>query len=127
MFDMNTAKSAGAYANQQYQAAGLGTMQQLGMNQLQGVPPQPPQPSTLMRALSRTEELNNRLTDLGKSVLEIAIAIGGPWPCDTCGGKPSEANPPAMTILNDGIDCAHAKVSDIEQAIHAIRRTLGSS
>jgi hypothetical protein len=87
-----------------------------------------PTPPTLMRALSRSDELNGRLGDLSAAVQEIAIAIGGPWPCEKSGqgGKPAPDKPPVMEVLNDRLDYAHGRVSDIEQSLQAIRRTLGA-
>lgn len=121
MYDHNAKMSLGQMQAQQVGQLLQGTAGLAAMNA-------PPTPPTLMRALSRSDELNSRLIDLSNAVHEIATAIGGPWPCDTAAqcGKLSPEKPPVMEVLNDRIDVAHGKVSDIEGAIQAIRRTLGA-
>ena len=88
-----------------------------------------PAPDTLLRAMSGMESLNKRLADLSAHIEQIAIAIGGPWPCDAKSQGnvvPAPAQPPAMALLNSHVDAAHLRVSTIEEAIAAIRRALGA-
>jgi hypothetical protein len=98
----------------------------VGVNMQQAA--QPAAPDTLLRALSQMEALNRRLGDLSLHVEEIAVAIGGPWPCDkeAPNGAPTPTTPPAMMLLNAHVDAAHRRVHAIEEAIAAIRRSLGA-
>lgn len=93
----------------------------------QSIPQSPAPPDTLLSAMSSTEALTKRLAELYGQVHEIAIAIGGPFPC---GSKedvaPSPGNPHAMYLLNQRLGFAHSTVTEITEAITAIRRALGA-
>lgn len=85
---------------------------------------QTPVAPTLVGALSRMEELNKRLCVLNNQTVEVAQAVGGPFPAADAGGKnPSPQS--AMQRLNDLVSEAHTTVSQIEQAMGAVRRSLG--
>ncbi len=105
-----------------------GLQQQGGQSQFPNAQ-QAAAPDTLLRALSQMEALNKRLGGLSDHIAQIAVSIGGPWPADKAGqtgGAPAATSPPAMTLLNSHVDTAHLQVASIEEAVAAIRRSLGS-
>jgi len=85
-----------------------------------------PQPAdTLVRAITRIDELNKRPSALSAGTYKIAEAIGGPYPVQgQAEGDPS--SPTAMSRLNRGIDQAHRTAGELEEAMNAIRRSLGA-
>jgi hypothetical protein len=87
--------------------------------------PQPPEP-TLVSAMSSLDELNKRLGNLTAHAHEVAHAVGGPYPAAGTGGKEASVPASAMARLNSTISTAHQQVGDLEGAMSAIRRSLGS-
>ena len=118
------------FGTQQQASVGtLATQTNYAADTRPGGPMQAPAPDTLLRALSQMESLNNRLSELSMNVEKIAIAIGGPWPCEAkqaSGQAPTAQSPPAMVLLNGYVDAAHERVTMIEQALAAMRRSLGA-
>ncbi len=115
--------------------AGAGQLMQQGgaqnaqyQNAAMGKQAAAPAPDTLLRAMSSADALNQRLMDVVKQITEIAIAIGGPWPASAAASSvaPTQGNPPAMAVLNERIDAAHARVGEIQDSIGAIQRALGA-
>ncbi len=110
-------------------AAYVGDRAYLGGGQItgaiQGANTAPATP-TLVRALSAIDELNKRLYSVLNQSVEIAQAVGGPYPAN--GGQALKDAPPvsAMQRLNDAINTAHSTLTDIEAAGSAIRRALGA-
>lgn len=101
----------GAYANVA-QTAGIQT-------------PKPVQADTLVRALSSLDELNKRLEAMREGSYQIASAIGGPYPVSAPKGEQIDSSS-AMSRLNRGIDDAHRTLNELDEALAAIRRSLGA-
>lgn len=106
----------------------------LGVGQLQNAPLTPAgfsapnsvrQTPTLVSAMSSVEDLNKRLIGMRSSLMEIAQAIGGPFPTPASSDRPNAPHESAMEKLNDNVTEAHATVTELENAIGAIRRALG--
>ena len=96
----------------------------IGNNNTVGQQEAMPAVRTLVRALSNADDLNKRLFSLKARVIEIAQAVGGPYPAPD--GESKALSPSsAMHRLNDAVDTAHATVSEIDNAIAAIARSLG--
>jgi hypothetical protein len=83
----------------------------------------PPIP-TLVGAISSADELVKRLHSLRARTVEVAQAIGGPYPAQGIDKTPNTSQC-AMQTLNDRIDEAHCIISELDSALDAIRRSLG--
>lgn len=81
---------------------------------------------TLVRAMAGLEELNKRLSNIGGQAYEIAQQVGGPYPIGAGEVQKDPGPRSAMQQLNDGIGAAHAVAGSIEQALAAVRRSLGA-
>lgn len=88
----------------------------------------PTQVQTLASALQHIAELNKRLHQLVARSHELASLLGGPFPVGSgvnATDEPKQRS--AMETLNRDINTAHALVSDIENCIGAMGRSLGST
>lgn len=87
-------------------------------------------PDTLLSAMASVDGLTKRLAEVHGQVHEIAMVIGGPFPCNAAvkqqDSQPSPNAPPAMYVLNRRLGAAHESVSEIIEAVQAIRRALGA-
>lgn len=81
---------------------------------------------TLVRAISSLEELNKRLQSMVGATYQIAEAIGGPYPVAGNTDPNAVSAPSAMARLNHGLDRAHRQLSELDDAMSAIKRSLGA-
>ena len=107
----------GIEAQKHYAGAALGGI----AGQIKGAEP----PRTLSSAASKLDSLNERLAKATESLSMIAGQIGALASI----GVPASSNQPAANgavgRLNESADSAHLKISEIEQLIAGIGRSLG--
>ncbi len=84
-----------------------------------------PQLPTLVSAFAQLDELNQRLAKISSNAIEVAQAIGGPYPIPS-DGKDVDNPLSAMHRLHAAIRDAHSRVSYIEEALASVRRSLGA-
>lgn len=101
-----------------------GTMQA----QSNGYTQTPAPPRTLASGLSSLDELNKRLSGLASAAYNLASLLGGPYPTSTGEKPPGDASQPStMERLNEAVITAHTRLTEIESAISAMSRSLGSN
>lgn len=84
------------------------------------VPVQP----TIASAVGQIDSLNDRLMSIKQHLTGISDAIGGPRPVSgSAGEKPIPGG--VVHRLNIGANDAHGHITDIEELIGAISRSLG--
>ena len=82
-------------------------------------------PRTIATALSGMDKLVERLANVRGAVGHLCETIGGPYPAS---GQIKGDRPPssgAVGRLNDSADHAHSILSEIEQLLSAVGRSLG--
>ena len=84
-------------------------------------------PRTIASAVSRHDQVNERLGAINAQLAALSDVIGGPRP--TAGQNIARDNAPApqsaVHRLNDSADTAHILISDIESLLNSISRALG--
>lgn len=83
---------------------------------------------TLASALTHLAELNKRLHSLVARSHQFASVLGGPFPIGS--GVNANDDPKQRSVmekLNEDITTAHALVSDIENCMGAMGRSLGTT
>lgn len=89
----------------------------------QGVPEAP---RTVASAIGRIDGLNERLQGIRSQLANVSDMIGGPR--NIAGNQKASAAPSpsgAVHRLNDSADHGHSVVSDIEDLLSSIQRSLG--
>lgn len=83
-------------------------------------------PVTLASALSSVDSLNKRLSEITSMAHQIAMAVGGPFPCGDDANAVTPEPPSAVHMLNSRIDGAHRQVDHLNQCLQALGRSLGA-
>lgn len=83
-------------------------------------------PRTVASAIGRIDGLNERLQGIRSQLANVSDMIGGPR--NIAGNQKASAAPSpsgAVHRLNDSADNGHSVVSDIEDLLSSIQRSLG--
>jgi len=98
---------------------------QMGNANYIGDAPKPIAPRTVLSAVSRMGDLNDRLSKLRDHLSAVAGQIGGPQPVGEAAKAQSLPAPGVVGQLNESADYAHDYVSQIEDIVAGIGRSLG--
>ena len=83
-------------------------------------------PQTLASAISNFEALHKRLCELVGKAHQLAAVVGGPFPMGGNAAKDTPQQDSAVRRLNENANDCHNQVSQIDECLNAMARSLGA-